>query len=84
MASKYEVVRIVGAAFRKENESKIQDYRYSITMFRTGNTAGDTGPTVFLAKGNRVRSGFTNNFLLKYGAKPGSKIMANTIAFMDT
>ena len=53
-------------------------------MFRTGNAAGGTGPTIFLTKGKRVRSGFTNDFLLKYGAKPGSKIMTNTNAFMDT
>ena len=53
-------------------------------MFRTGNAAGGTGPTIFLTKGKRVRSGFTNDFLLKYGAKPGSKIMANANAFMDT
>ena len=52
MESKHGVVRIVGAAFRKKRESKIQDYRYSITMFRTGNTAGDTGPTVFLKRLN--------------------------------
>ena len=84
MASKHGVVSIIGAAFCKKHESKIQDCRDSITMFRTGNAAGDTRPTVFLTKGKRVRSGFTNDFLLKYGANPGSKIMANTNAFMDT
>ena len=84
MASKHGVVRIVGAAFSKKHESKIKDCRDLIRVFRTGNTAGDTGPTVFLTKGKRVRSGFTNDFLLKYGAKPGSKIMAYTNAFLDT
>ena len=53
MASKHGVVRIVGAAFRKKHESKIQDFRYLITMFRTGNAAGDNGPTVFLTKGKK-------------------------------
>ena len=48
MASKQGVVRIVDAAFRKKHESKRQDCRDSITMFRTGNAAGDTGPAVFL------------------------------------
>ena len=55
-----------------------------ITIFRKGDTAGDTGPTVFITKGDRVRSGFTNDFLIKYVANPGSKIMANTNAFMYT
>ena len=84
MESKQRVLSIVGADFRKKHESKIQDYRYSITMFRTVKAAGDTGPTVFLTNGKRIRSGFTNDFLLKYGSKPGSKIMANTNDFMDT
>ena len=66
MASKHGVVRIVDTAFRKKHESKIQDCRDSIKMFRTGNAAGDTGPTVFLTKGKIVRSGFTNDFLKKY------------------
>ena len=81
MASKHGVVRIIGAAFCKKHESKIQDCRDSITMFRTGKADGDTGPTVFLKKGKRVRSGFNNDFLLKYGAKPGLKIMANKKCF---
>ena len=84
MASKHGAERIVGAAFRKIHESKTQDCRYYITVFRMGNAAGDNRSTVFLTKGKRVRSGFTNDFLLKYGANPGSKIMANTDAFMDT
>ena len=53
-------------------------------MFRTGNADGDTDPTVFLTKGKIFKTGCTNDFLLKYGAKPVSKIMANTNAFMDT
>ena len=65
----------------QENGSKIQDCIDSITMFRTGNAAGDTGPTIFLTKGKRVRSGLTNDFLLKYGTKPGLKIMANKKCF---
>ena len=31
-----------------------------------------------------MRSELTNDFLLKYGENPGSKIMANTNAFMHT
>ena len=71
MSSKHGVARIVGMEFCKKRESKIQDCRYLITIFRTGNAAGDTGPTVFLTKGKILRSGFTNKFLLKYGANLG-------------
>ena len=84
IASKHGVIRILVAAFRNKHESKIKDFRYLIKMFRAGNDAGDTGTTIFLTKVKRVKSGFTNDFLIKYGSKPGSKIMANTNAFMDT
>ena len=50
MASKHKVVSIVGAAFFKKHEYKIQYFRYSITMFRTGNATGETGLTVFLKR----------------------------------
>ena len=85
MASKTGVVRIIGAAAKKKHEAKIQDCRESITMFRTGNAAGDTGPTIFLVKGKKIRSGYRRKgFLVTFGAKTGSEIFANKSAFMDT
>ena len=37
-------------------------------MLRIGNTAGSTGPTVFLSKGASVKDGYTSKWLTQNGA----------------
>ena len=56
--------------------------RTSITLYRSGNAAGDDGPTGFLPPGKHRRSGFTDAFLVKHGAAPGSTIVMTANGYM--
>ena len=71
-------VPIIGSAGRKKHELKTQDYRVSLTMYRTGNITGTTGPTVFLLEGNHRRASYTDKWLLDHGAAAGSKKFNDT------
>ena len=75
-------VRIIGSSGRKKHEVKTQDSRVSITMYRTGNIAGTTGPTVFLLEGKHRRVGYTDKWLMDNGAAAGSTIVMTPTAFM--
>ncbi len=76
------VVQVVGSARRKKHVMKTNDSRVSITMYRTGNIADVTGPTIFLLEGKRKREGFTDKFLVDHGAAIGSKCIMTATAFM--
>jgi hypothetical protein len=39
-------VKVIGAENRKKHEKKSADCRSSISLYRTGAVAGDTGPTI--------------------------------------
>ena len=56
--------------------------RVSITVVRTGSTAGVTGPTIILLKGEKKRQQFTDGFLEKHGLAPGSTIIMTPNAYM--
>ena len=73
---------IVGEKGRKKHERKIADSRESITMYRSGSAAGAQGPTGFIIKGKRCRTGFTSKFLTDNGAAPGSCFVLTENAFM--
>lgn len=75
-------LHVIGSTDRKKHEKILHDSRCSITMYRTGSVAGDTGPTVFLLEGERIRSNFTDKMLKKHGAKEGSTIVMTPTAFM--
>jgi hypothetical protein len=75
-------VKVVGSAGRKKHEKKTNDSRVSITMYRTGNIADVTGPTIFLLEGKRKRFGFTDKFLVDHGAAIGSTCIMTATAFM--
>jgi hypothetical protein len=55
------VVKVVGSAGPKKHEKKMNDSCVSITMYRTGNIADVTGPTIFLLEGKINREGFTTS-----------------------
>ena len=74
--------RIIGAADKKKHERKASDHRASITMFRSGVTSGDNGPTAFLMKGKRKKAAFTDEFLVENGCAPGSTVVMTENAFM--
>ena len=75
-------VSVIGSTGRKKHEKKTCDSRCSVTLYRNGSVAGDTGPTMFLLAGKQRREGYTDNFLLENGAAPGSTVLMTQNAFM--
>jgi hypothetical protein len=81
-AGKDGTVRVIAAANKKKHEKKTMDSRESITLYRTGGCAGDTGPTAFLCAGQKRRVGYNEKFLSDNGAMPGSTIVMTPNAYM--
>ncbi len=75
-------VKVIGSIEKKKHEKILADSRCSISMYRTGCIAGDTGPTIFLCSGKKKRAGFTDKVLLQNGAAPGSTIIMTENAYM--
>jgi hypothetical protein len=73
---------VIGSTGRKKHEKILHDSRCSITMYRTGSVAGDTGPTIFLMAGERIRSNFNDAMLKRNGAQEGSTIIMTPTAFV--
>jgi hypothetical protein len=84
MACEEGTVKVIGSAGRSKHEKKTVDSRISITIYRTGSVAGDTGPSVFLLAGKKRRNGFNDAFLLRNGAAVGSTIIMTETAYMTT
>jgi hypothetical protein len=74
-------VTVIGDKMKKKHE-KQGGSRTSITMYRTGSAAGDTGPTAFLPAGTRIATGFNDAFLERHGAAKGSSIVMTPTGFM--
>lgn len=71
------------AAFNKaKQELENANSRLSVTILRVGSAAGFQGPTFVLLKGKDVAAGFDEDFLVKHGAAPGSRIIMTPNAFM--
>ena len=75
-------LKIVGEYGKKKHEKKAADYKGSITMYRTGNAAGNNGPTAFVMKGKKRRAGYSDAFLRQEGCAEGSTIVMTENAFM--
>jgi hypothetical protein len=73
---------VIGDRNKKKHEKKSADSRVSITMYRTGSIAGETGPTFFLLAGKHKRPGYDDSFLVNNGAAPGSSIIMTENAYM--
>ena len=54
-AANDDFIRVIGDAERKQHERNSSNSRATVTVFRTGNAAGNQGPTIFMMKG-KVRS----------------------------
>jgi hypothetical protein len=67
-------VNVIGAENRKKHE-KSADCRSSISLYRTGVVARDTGPTIFLMKGKTKRHGFTDQYLQSNGCAIGYNVI---------
>lgn len=74
-------LRIVGE-FGQKKHKKVSDCWSLITIYRTGTLAGSNGPTVFIVKGKRIRSGYMEDFLMEQGAAFGLSIQMTENAFM--
>lgn len=75
-------VKVFGDKEKKHHDVTTGSSRTSITLYRTGSAAGTDGPTAFLPPGVRVKSGFTDEFLVKNGAAPGSTIVMTPTGYM--
>ena len=75
--------RVIVSAGCNKHETKDQDSRVSITMYRNGSIYGVTGPTIFLVEGNNKRVNCTDNFLQDNGVSPGSTFLVTPMMFMS-
>ena len=77
-------LKILGQVGVKKHEKKAADYRGSCTMYRTGNCAGNNGPTAFImaGEGEEPKMGYDESFLLANGCASGSCIAMTSRAFM--
>ena len=75
-------VKIIGDKEKKHHDVTTGSSRTSITIYRTGSAAGTDGPTAFLPPGVRVKSGYTDEFLVTNGAAPGSTIVMTPTGYM--
>lgn len=75
-------VSIIGDKQKKKHEVTTAGSRVSITVYRLGNAAGSDGPTVFMPPGKYRKAGFSDAFLLKHGAAPGSTIVMTDSGYM--
>jgi hypothetical protein len=84
MASAQGTVKVVASVSKTKHEKKDSDSRSSITLYRTGNVNGNTGPTVFVMEGVRARQGFNDAFLRRHGGAVGSTFVMTPTAYMTT
>ena len=75
-------LKIIGEAGKKKHEKNVSDYCGSITMYCTGNCAGNNWPTTFLMKGKKRKAGYADTFLQDNGAAVGSTIAMTENVFM--
>ena len=77
-------VNVLGEVEKAKNEKILNDSRASITIMRCASTAGSTGPTNFVMQGTKLKEGYTEKFLLRHGAVPGSSFAMSPSAFMTS
>ena len=82
MANADGKLKILGEVGKRKHEIKVADFRGSATMYRSGNAAGNNGPTVFAMAGVRRKAAYTDEFLENNGGAPGTTIVMTDNAFM--
>ena len=75
-------VKIIGDKEKPKHDLPTGTSRTSTTVYRVGSTAGATGPTAFLPPGKQRKAGYTDAFLVKHGAPPGSTIVMTPTGYM--
>jgi len=73
---------LYGSKRRRNHKLVLTDSHFSITCYRTGNTAGVQGPFVFLMKCKTAPDPRTPAFLESLSAPPGSMVVPSENAFM--
>jgi len=73
---------IIGDKLKKKHEKKTDDSRVSISVLRSGNAKGDSGPTAIVCAGKKKKAGYTDAFLRAHGAASGSTLVLNANGFM--
>jgi len=82
MQAQAGIVKVVGEKGKKKHEKKLQDSRISVTLLRVGTAGGANGPMAILLEGQKLRPGFTDEFLVRNGAPVGSCFVMTPSAFM--
>ena len=77
-------LKVLGDKLKRKHEHNSGDSRVSMTMIRTGSVSGATGPTTFLLAGLKVKTGYTDAFLVRHGCHPGSSCNMTPTAFCTT
>ena len=75
-------VKVIGDKEKSKHQVQTSNSRTSITIYRSGNAAGSEGPTALLPAGIRRKGAYTDEFLVKHGAAPGSTIAMTKTGFM--
>jgi hypothetical protein len=75
-------VSILADKSKKKHELASANSRVSTTIYRIGSAAGKTGPTAFLPPGKDLKLGYTDAFLVRYGASQGSTIVMTPTGYM--
>ena len=75
-------VKIIGDKQKPKHDLPTGNSRTSATIYRVGSTAGATGPTGFLPPGKQRKAGYTDAFLEKHGAPPGSMVVMTPTGYM--
>ena len=55
-------MRIVGADEKKKHDDRVPDFRKLFTVYQTGEADGSNELMLFVRKGSKQRSGYTDKF----------------------
>ena len=75
-------MNIIGEHDKKKHKKKTADYKGSTTMYCTGNTDVNNGPTTFVMKGKKRHARYSEKFLENEGYAPGLIIVMTKNAFI--
>ena len=82
MANADGSLKIFWEAGNRKHEKKVDEFKGSETMYRSGNADGNNSPMVFATKGKNRKNYFSDNFLNRGGCAPGSTIFMTGNSFM--
>ena len=75
-------MKIIGGFGMKMHDKKVSNCRAYCKMYQTRTEGGRNGPTAFVMKFKRIKTGYIDKILNENGAKHGSKVAMTENAFM--